>query len=167
MILNLIKSIFKYIGIIIIILTIVPLLPALLFYRKYLQYKIIEDRNKRLNEGFNELRSIKIGNIQQWISVRGENKQNPLLLVIHGGPGFSMMPFSSIFNSLESNFIIVQWDQRSTGKTYRANKKSISQSVTIDQMHADTLEIVNYLINHFKKEKIFVLGHWGTSKIRP
>lgn len=163
MMINSVKKLCKYTNMVIVVLTILALLPIFLVYRKYLQYKITKDRNKRLKEGINILTSIKIGGIQQWISVRGENKQNPLLLVIHGGPAFSMMPFSFIYNSLESNFTIVQWDQRGTGKTYRANKKFISQSVTVDQMNADTLEVVNYLRNQFKKEKIFILGHsWGS-----
>ncbi len=161
--LNLIKKMLKCASAVILVLSFFVLVPFFLVYRKFLQYKIIEGRNERLSKGINELKSVKIGDIQQWISVRGENKKNPLLLIISGGPGFSMMPFSFIFNSLESNFTIIQWDQRGAGKTYRANEKSISQSITINQMHADTLEIVNYLRNQFKKEKIFILGHsWGS-----
>lgn len=165
MILNLIKKMVKYVGIIVVVLLVLSLFPAFLVYRKYLQYRITKRRNKRLKDGINILEPINIGGIQQWISVRGENTENPLLLILHGGPGFSMMPYSSIFDSLESNFIIVQWDQRGAGKTYAVNQKSppLSETITIEQMQADTLEVVNHLRHRFKKEKIFVLGHsWGS-----
>lgn len=164
MILNLIKKLAKYVGIIIVVLLILTLLPAFLVYRKYVQFRIKKNRSERLADGINILEPIQIGGMKQWISVHGENKENPLLLILHGGPGFSMMPYSSIFHSLEADFIIVQWDQRGTGKTYAANKKLLSSdSITIEQMQVDTLEVVNYLRHRFKKEKIFVLGHsWGS-----
>lgn len=164
MILTLIKKLAQYSGLIIAVLLMLPMLPAFLIYRKYLQFRINKNRSQRLSNGINLLEPIQIGGLKQWISVRGENKENPLLLILHGGPGFSMMPYSSIFDSLESNFTIAQWDQRGTGKTYAANKKLLSSdSITIKQVQTDTLEIVNYLRHRFKKEKIFVLGHsWGT-----
>jgi len=164
MILNLIKNLAKYTGIIIVVLFFFPLLPGFLVYRKYLRYRISKNRNERLHDGINILESIEIGGIKQWISVRSENKNNPLLLILHGGPGFSMMPYSFIFDSLEADFIIAQWDQRGTGKTYSINKKILSSnSFTLEKMHSDTLEVVNYLRHRFQKDKIFVLGHsWGS-----
>lgn len=165
MILKAITKIAKCAGIIIVVLLIFVLLPFFLVYRKYLQYRITKNSNKRLQNGIHLLDPISIGGLKQWISVRGENIENPLLLIIHGGPGVSMMPYSSIFHSLESHFTIVQWDQRGTGKTYAANKKSLFiNTITIEQMQSDTLEVVNYLRHRFKKEKIFVLGHsWGSA----
>lgn len=138
------------------------LFPVVFCVRKYIQIRTIKNRNKRLQDGINILESIRIGGIEQWISVRGEHKENPILLVLHGGPFFSMMPFSYIFEPLESKFTIVQWDQRGTGKTTRSNNH-LSDAITLNQMQTDAVELVNYLRYRFKMEKVFVLGHsWGS-----
>lgn len=156
------KKMAMFIGIITVILLILTLLPFFLVYRKYHQYKVIKNRNKRLYDGINILEPVNIGGIKQWISVRGENTENPILLVLHGGPFFSMMPFSYIFESLESKFTIVQWDQRGSGKTNRANKHS-SDPIMLNQMQTDAVELVNYLRHRFNKARVIVLGHsWGS-----
>jgi hypothetical protein len=38
-------------------------------------------------QGFERLERVRIGGIDQWISVRGFDRRNPVLLYIHGGPG--------------------------------------------------------------------------------
>ncbi len=52
---NSVKKLCKYTNMVIVVLTILALLPVFLVYRKYLQYKITKDRNKRLKEGINIL----------------------------------------------------------------------------------------------------------------
>ncbi|MFE7359089.1 hypothetical protein ACFU8Q_39905, partial [Streptomyces sp. NPDC057543] len=51
-------------------------------------------RNARLMRittpnGINEQDFVRIGGIDQWISIRGEDRNNPVLLELHGGPGSS------------------------------------------------------------------------------
>jgi hypothetical protein len=43
--------------------------------------------------GIVEERFVKIGGIDQWIGIRGEDESNPVLLIIHGGPGSSCSMF--------------------------------------------------------------------------
>src|SRR6202035_746658 len=101
----------------------------------------------------------------QWIEVRGRNVNNPIFLFIHGGPGVAFIPMSGAFqNPWEKYFTVGQWDQRGAGKTYASNDKELQRrTMNVPQMEQDTLEVVNYLRNRFKREKIFVLGHsWGS-----
>ena len=65
------------------------------------------------------LEKVRIGGIDQWVSIRGADSRNPVLLYIHGGPGYVSIPMSWWFtHGLEEYFTVVQWDQRATGKTY-------------------------------------------------
>ncbi|HEY5338587.1 MAG TPA: alpha/beta fold hydrolase [Rhizomicrobium sp.] len=108
---------------------------------------------------------ITIDGTKQWITIRGRDLNNPILLFLHGGPAAPEMPTSWTFqNPWEDYFTVVQWDQRGSGKTYNANDPAkIAPTMTADRMEKDTEEIVQYLRAKYHKPKIFVLGHsWGS-----
>jgi len=115
-------------------------------------------------EGIHELEAVQIGGIPQWISVRGNNRSNPILLFVHGGPGSPMMPESwSYQRPWEDFFTVVQWDQRGAGKTFQAGKRKTVEPLTIDRMQADGEELIELLRKRYHQEKIFLMGHsWGS-----
>jgi pimeloyl-ACP methyl ester carboxylesterase len=116
-------------------------------------------------EGIEELRAVEIGGIRQWISVRGRDRRNPILLFIHGGPASTEMPVSWMYQSAwEDWFTVVQWDQRGAGKTYVANDPAVVEpTINAERMIADAEEMTAHLRAHYGKQKIFVLGHsWGS-----
>jgi proline iminopeptidase len=159
-----ITKIFKYVAIAVACLVVVVLSSGLL-YRKYLQHKVAEERAITSPNGINSLEPVRVGGIDQWVEVRGQNVNNPILLFIHGGPGIAFIPLAGTWQgSWEKYFTVVQWDQRGAGKTYASNDKELQRrTMNVYQMEQDTLEVVNYLRNRFKREKIFVLGHsWGS-----
>jgi proline iminopeptidase len=156
--------ILKYLGIGIACLVVVVVSSAMV-YRKYLQHKVAEERAITSPNGINSLEPARIGGIDQWIEVRGQNVNNPILLFIHGGPGVAFIPMAGAFQDpWEKSFTVVQWDQRGAGKTYASNDKEIQlRTMNLPQMEQDALDVVNYLRNRFHREKIFVVGHsWGT-----
>jgi pimeloyl-ACP methyl ester carboxylesterase len=108
------------------------------------------------------LEKIKIGNINQWISIRGKNTDNPILIYLHGGPGTPVMPLFRFFQApLEKYFIVVQWEQRGAGKSF--SWKIPKETMTIEQFISDLYELIEILKLRFKKEKIFLMGHsWGS-----
>jgi proline iminopeptidase len=115
--------------------------------------------------GIDEREEITLGGIQQWITVRGRDSRNPILLFLHGGPAAAEMPTSWTFqNGWEDFFTVVQWDQRGSGKTYAANDPAkVKPTLGVDRMEQDTVELVQYLRGRYGKDKIFVMGHsWGT-----
>jgi proline iminopeptidase len=115
--------------------------------------------------GIERLDPVQIGGVRQWISVRGRDTANPILLFLHGGPGFAEMPASWIYQSaLEDHFTVVQWDQRGAGKsTYDANGEPLSKTITYDRMVQDTEEMADHLRKTFRRQRIFVAGHsWGS-----
>jgi pimeloyl-ACP methyl ester carboxylesterase len=127
---------------------------------------IISDTRKIVSpNGVEELLPVQINGTTQWLSIRGRDRRNPVLLYLHGGPGAPTMPEAYTFQSpWEDYFTVVQWDQRGTGKTYAANDpKALASSITIEQVTSDGEEVVRYLQMQYGKRKIFLLGHsWGT-----
>jgi pimeloyl-ACP methyl ester carboxylesterase len=115
--------------------------------------------------GIERLEKIRIGDIEQWISIRGVDRRNPVLVVIHGGPGYVDMPTSWWFGrGWEEYFTVVYWDQRAAGKTYLlSDPATIKSTLTIDRMVADAEELVAWVRKDLQKDKVFVLGHsWGS-----
>jgi proline iminopeptidase len=111
------------------------------------------------------LERVRIGGIDQWVSIRGADRRNPVLLHIHGGPGYVSIPMSWWFGrGWEEYFTVVQWDQRAAGKTHLLTEPgSIKPTLTREQMVADTEEMAAWVREKLGKKKIFVLGHsWGS-----
>ena len=154
----------KVVGLSLLVLVAVAVSSALL-YRKYLQYKVTTARAIRSPNGINRLEHVRIGGIDQWMEVRGQDVNNPILLFIHGGPGIAFIPLAGSFQTpWEKYFTVVQWDQRGAGKTYASNDKAVQRrTLTVPQMEQDALEVVDYLRDRFGRKKIFVVGHsWGS-----
>jgi pimeloyl-ACP methyl ester carboxylesterase len=108
---------------------------------------------------------IDIGGIKQWVSVRGRHKQNPILLLLHGGPGFTISPVSYYWmRDWEEYFTVVQWDQRAAGKTFAANDPALLRpTMSIDRFVADGEELITYLRKTYGKQRIVLMGHsWGS-----
>jgi pimeloyl-ACP methyl ester carboxylesterase len=128
--------------------------------------RIIDNTRRIVSpNGVDERVKLRIGGIDQWLSIRGRDRRNPILLFLHGGPAAVTMPASYTFQSpWEDFFTVVQWDQRGAGKTYAANtEQQMSPGMTIEGMTDDAAQVVQYLRQHYGKQKIFLLGHsWGT-----
>jgi pimeloyl-ACP methyl ester carboxylesterase len=114
------------------------------------------------SRGIDQLSFVFIGGIDQWISIKGEDRRNPVLLVVHGGPGEAQWPMAGRYQPWEKAFTIVQWDQRGAGHTY-GRYSSQTPDVTLDRIARDGIELTDYLRRTLRKRKIVVLGHsWGS-----
>jgi pimeloyl-ACP methyl ester carboxylesterase len=105
-----------------------------------------------------EDRFVPIGGIEQWIGIRGEDRDNPVLLVLHGGPGSPYSIFTPLIRSWEKHFTIVQWDRRGVGKTLGRNGKAGSREMTFDRMVDDGIEVAEFLRAYLKSDKIILLS---------
>jgi pimeloyl-ACP methyl ester carboxylesterase len=107
------------------------------------------------------LERIRIGGVDQYILLRGNDTSLPVLLFLHGGPGMPAMYLVHSFQrELENRFIVVHWDRRGAGKSYR---EDISNTLTTEQLVADTLELTEVLRARFHQDKLYLLGHsWGS-----
>lgn len=105
--------------------------------------------------------AVPIGGIRQWIDIRSVSDTLPVLLFLHGGPGNSVIGYADKFtHTLQHRFVVVQWDQRESGKTATLNHSPVP--LTVARMESDAAEMVDYLRRRFSKKKIYLVGHsWG------
>jgi len=138
---------------------------AFVVWREVGQLTQARERQIDTVNGIDVLEKVRLGGIEQWVSIRGRDRSKPVLLFLHGGPGFPMMPFVSVFQKpWEEHFVVVQWDQRGTGKTYNENDPAtVLPTMTHERLLQDARELTLYLRLRLGKERIFVLGHsWGS-----
>lgn len=107
-------------------------------------------------------RRVMLGGWGQYVLVRGRDKSKPLLLFVHGGPGTPEMPLVRVYNAdLENDFVVVNWDQRGTGKSYSSDIDP--KTITLPQIVADMDELIDKLRDEFGKDKVLLVCHsWGT-----
>jgi pimeloyl-ACP methyl ester carboxylesterase len=105
-----------------------------------------------------EERFVSLGGISQWIQIRGEDRSNPVLLVLHGGPGWPNAVFTLPLRSWERYFTVVQWDQRGAGKTLARNGKAGSGEMTFERRTADAVELTEFLCHLLHKGKVVLLA---------
>jgi len=111
-------------------------------------------------KGIDESQFVTIGGIDQWITIRGWDRDNPVLLFLHGGPGDVTNPWTfALFAPWEKQFTVVQWDQRGAGRTLRKSGPAVAATITVDRMVQDGIELTEHLRKHLGKEKIIVVAH--------
>ncbi len=110
---------------------------------------------------------VSIGSIDQWISIQGQDAGNPALLYLHGGPAEAQSPFLNEFVPWESDFTVINWDQRGAGKTFGRNGPSTPGMSTpraaLDRLCQDVRETAEYACHRLGKKKVLLVGQsWGT-----
>jgi len=114
--------------------------------------------------GIDEAVFTRIGGLDQWIRIRGQDRDNPVLLILHGGPGFALSPMPRDFLfSWTGHFTLAHWDQRGAGRTF-GRSGPLEPSVTITRMALDGLEVVEFLRRKLHKPKVVLVGiSWGSN----
>lgn len=112
--------------------------------------------------GINESMYIDVNGTKQWISIYGENINNPILLYLHGGPGSSTSHLDYVITRKWADvYTIVTWDQRNCGKSYNIEQNDVA--LTKDLFLTDGKEVTEYVLDYLSKDKLTILGHsWGS-----
>lgn len=146
------------------VLAVVVLLVAgLAGYRLLRQHQAAERQALKGPNAIDEAGFVRIGGIEQWVSIRGEDRSNPVLVLLHGGPGaaFQLIGYEA-FRPWEQDFTVVQWDQRGAGRTYGRNGKA-SGELSIDRMSDDGIEVIQHALTRTGQQKALILGiSWGS-----
>jgi len=107
---------------------------------------------------------VNIGGVKQGMFIRSKNPDNPVLLFLHGGPGFPNYFLMEKFNpGLEDFFTVCYWEQRGGGLSYSPDVTM--ESMTLGQLASDAIEVTHYLRERFAKEKIYIMAWSGGTTI--
>jgi pimeloyl-ACP methyl ester carboxylesterase len=131
----------------------------------YITARLAELRKIHAPEGIESLEPVSIDGTTQWVSIRGQNRANPVLLFVHGGPGTPNMPMSWAYQApWEDFFTVVQWDQRGVGKNARsANRDSLAATMSSERLVRDAELMVQWVRKRLGKDKIVLMGYsYGT-----
>jgi proline iminopeptidase len=110
-----------------------------------------------------EMSRVKLGGVEQSITIRGRNAKAPILIWLHGGPGQDETGLSRLYNGeLEDHFVVVYWTQRGAGRSYDSSIPAAS--MTLQQFVADLNQLISVLKSRFHRNKVVLAGHsWGTN----
>ncbi len=123
---------------------------------------LLVPRGARAANAIDERGYVSIGGIDQWVAIQGEDRANPVILYLHGGPGEAQSPFLDQFKPWERDFTVVSWDQRGAGKTYEKNGDT-TPDVTLDRLADDTVAVSAYVLKTLGKTKLVLMGQsFGT-----
>lgn len=108
------------------------------------------------------LEQVEINGSSHEIMIRGKDKDNPVIIFVHGGPGCPEIPYADQYQDLlETNFTVVNYDQRASGKSYHFFEDY--SNLSSDLLVEDLLAMTDYISERLGKEKIILIGHsYGT-----
>ena len=114
--------------------------------------------------GVASLEPITLSGTPQWVLIRGRDRENPLVLFLHGGPGMPLLYLAHAFErGLEDDFVVVQWDRRGAGKSY--SPSTDPKLMRMSQELADAEQLIELLRHRFRQTKVIVLGHSYGSRL--
>lgn len=117
------------------------------------------DPDTGIDQGYH----VDIGGVQQFIQIRGQDRSNPVIVFLHGGPGQPLRIVShQIFRPWTEYFTVVEWDQRGAGASER-DPQLLGDSINMPQMVSDAIEVIEHVKEKMGVEKVILVGHsWGT-----
>lgn len=128
---------------------------------------IVADLNRIVTpRGVHESFVATLGGVPQYVSVRGADRRNPIILYVHGGPAAPETPLSWAFQRpWEDAFTVVEWDQRATGRSFLlTDPEAVGPTLAPDRYRDDAIELIELLRSRYGQQKIILLGHsWGSA----
>ncbi len=136
------------------------LLIVILIYSPGKPEQFLNSDGQPLANSISEKIFVNIGGIKQGMFIKSKNINNPVLLYIHGGPGFPNYFLMEKYKpGLEDFFTVCYWEQRGGGLSYSSDLPV--ETLTFYQLTSDAVEVTNFLRQRFGKEKIYLMAHSG------
>jgi pimeloyl-ACP methyl ester carboxylesterase len=121
-----------------------------------------DEKGMPLAGSISEKISVDINGVKQGMFIKGKDRTKPVLLFLHGGPGMPEYAISQKYPEvLAEDFVVCWWEQRGSGLSF--DPSIPADTLTAEQLIADTLAVTNYLQNRFGQDRIYLMGHsWGS-----
>jgi len=120
----------------------------------------LDENGRTLTGSISEKIYVNINGVEQGMFIKGKDKTKPVLLFLHGGPGMPEYGLSRQYPLvLEDCFTVCWWEQRGAGLSYSPD--ITLETMTFEQLIADTLAVTHYLRNRFQQDKIYLMAHSG------
>lgn len=105
---------------------------------------------------------VTINGADHQMMIRGVDRDNPVLLFVHGGPGTSEIPYVRKYQKeWEKDYTIVHYDQRGSGKSYEFGEDY--SDLTTDDLVDDLLAMTDFVAEELGQSKVLLAGHsFGT-----
>lgn len=133
--------------------------------REALVARLADLRRIHTPDGIERLEPVTVDGVRHWVSVRGKHRSNPVIVVLHGGPGSPTMPTAWAFQApWEDFFTVVHYDQRGVGKNaVEADRAALTPTLTAGQLVSDAEGIVAWVRRELGVERVIVMGYsYGT-----
>ncbi len=131
---------------------------ALLAHRAAVRAGRARDLRIDTGRGVDESYFAPIGGLDQWLSVRGQDRANPVVLELHGGPGSSNAVLAHLSRDWERHVTLVRWDMRGTGKTLRRSGADGQGELTFDRLLRDAVEVIEHVRARLGVTRVVLLG---------
>ncbi len=97
--------------------------------------------------------AIHISGFDLWCKQTGKGKENPVVVIIHGGPGMSSCYFQDYLLFLEKKFRVIYYDQRGCGfSQIKPDLKNYTMNVLVNELEMLRKDVA-------RSEKIILIGH--------
>lgn len=120
----------------------------------------VPNQSQSIDEGM----FVEINGLHQWVTIRGSNLHNPVLLILHG-TGYGLSQMALFFEPWEKHFTVVQWDQPGAGATYAKNSGMGTVPLTVDRITHDGIAVTEFVRRRLHADKVAVMGFSGGSLI--
>ncbi|MFG3257940.1 alpha/beta fold hydrolase [Streptomyces sp. NPDC048172] len=110
------------------------------------------------SRGIDEQYFATFGGLDQWLHIRGEDRDNPVLVELHGGPGSSNSILANVSRDWERHVTLVRWDMRGTGKTLRRSGPDGQGELSFERLLRDAVEVVEHVRERLGVQRVILLG---------
>lgn len=143
----------------VLVLALAALVAGILGYRQIKRVRNAALMRITTPNGIDEQGFVRIGGLDQWISIRGDDRDNPVVLELHGGPGASTLIFGARTRAWERHFTLVRWDMRGAGKTFGRSGADGQGEMSFAQLYQDALEVTRHVRARLGVDRIILVGN--------